>query len=70
MLPKGITASELLKARVTIYEAVINSASKNNLDKSEVPGIAEKIWDKIIEPLVEPEKPNSDKPASPQRQAR
>lgn len=53
---KGVTQPDILKARITIYEAVIKTASAGSLQKAEVIPIAEKIWDKIIEPLLEDKK--------------
>jgi hypothetical protein len=55
-LPKGISVTQALDRRTEVYIAVINSASKHGLEKGEVPEIANKIWDKIIEPLLEEKK--------------
>lgn len=57
----SISGSEILKARVMIYDAVIRTASVNALQKSEVIPIAEKIWDAIIEPLTEEQKSIPDR---------
>lgn len=59
MLPKNITPAQILELRTQIYVAVINSASKSDLSKDQVPEIANKIWDRITEPLLEGEKKNA-----------
>lgn len=48
---KDIAPTVELQERVKIYVAVIQSASANGLEKNTVPGIADNIWNAIIQPL-------------------
>jgi hypothetical protein len=58
----NITASEVLQARVKIYEAVIRTSSQFGIQKGEVPKIAEDIWDNIIKKLAVTDKAYGDIP--------
>lgn len=49
-------SSDILKLRTELYIAVINSASRNSLDKNEVPRIAEAIWKAISDPKAHSER--------------